>query len=107
MFPCRGVLKAVDMENFVKARDAVLGERHLRTPDKPVLIDDEYVGGVAWEQSPHAVSIGKAARCYTAGQSYQTQRKLAAPTLGAKMLDPEEPTEHHKLCLQAVQVSIE
>ena len=95
------------MENFVKAHDAALGKRHPRTPDKSVLGDDEYVGGVAWERSPHTISIGKAARCYTTGQSYQTQCKLAAPTLGAKMLDPEEPTEHHKLCLQAVQVSIE
>ena len=89
------------MEN---ARDSVLGKPEVRTPDKAVCNDDgEYVGGVAWERSKQAKNISNSERAYTLGNSYQVQRNLAGPTVGAKVKGGE-PSEHNELRLEAVQV---
>ncbi|TFK82317.1 hypothetical protein K466DRAFT_666587 [Polyporus arcularius HHB13444] len=84
-------------EDMDKARDEALGDPKNRDLSKARLDErGEWKGGVRFEHSRLAVNIEGAERCYPLGQTYQAQRKLAGPAVGAKVTKGEV-TRHHKL----------
>lgn len=88
------------------ARDAVLGEADERTPDKPKGVHGDFTGtgGTGWERHKQAVSIGNSDRAYALAQSFQIQKNLTGPAVGAKVKDGN-PSDHNELRLQTIQVS--
>ncbi|RDX41183.1 hypothetical protein OH76DRAFT_1489674 [Lentinus brumalis] len=76
------------------AREAALGPREDRTPDKPTLVDGVYQGGTLWERHRRAVHVSTSERCYTLVQSYQAPRNLVGPSAGVKIAMDEEPDDH-------------
>ncbi len=77
------------------ARRAALGLRGERTPEKAVPSEDGvYRGGLPWEGDRRAVNVGTSERCYSLVHSYQSQRNLVGPSVGAKVAMDEEPSEH-------------
>lgn len=91
---------------MVEARDAVLGDAEERTPDKPQGTSGDFTGsgGTGWERHKQAVCIGNSDRAYALAQSFQIQKNLMGPTVGAKVKDGN-PSEHNELRLQTIQVS--
>lgn len=88
------------------ARDDALGDAVKRDLNKARL-DEHGVwkGGARFEHSRLAVNIEGADRCYPLGTSYQTQRKLSGPTVGAKVTG--KVTTHHKIRQKVLKVSFD
>ncbi len=76
------------------ARNSALGPRKLRTPTKPVEQNGAYGEGLPWEADHRAVHVGTSERCYSLVHSYQSQRNLVGPSLGAKIAMDEPPSPH-------------
>ena len=77
-----------------KARDGALGDPGDRDSQKARLDEDgAWVGGIRFERIRLAVNVEGADRCYTLGQSYQVQRNLSGPSVGAKI--ESDVTNHH------------
>ncbi|RPD54153.1 hypothetical protein L227DRAFT_512088, partial [Lentinus tigrinus ALCF2SS1-6] len=77
-------------------RDKALGPPSERGVHKASLDEHGVWGeGIAFERSLLAANVTGAQRCYTLGQSYQVQRKLTGPSVGAKIDD--EILNHHSL----------
>ncbi len=101
---CREVL-APFKEDMDKARDLALGDPKNRDLRKARLNrQGVWTGGARFEHSRLAVNVEGAERCYPLGQSYQAQRKLSGPTVGAKISG--EVTNHHKLRQFVLKVCI-
>ncbi|TFK78861.1 hypothetical protein K466DRAFT_441144, partial [Polyporus arcularius HHB13444] len=83
------------------AREAALGPREDRTPDKPTLVDGVYQGGTLWERHRRAVHVSTSERCYTLVQSYQAPRNLAAMPLAIACLEAGCDKICHALKVQA------
>lgn len=80
----------------------IMGPEELIDADKARKVDGVWEGGLLWERSDYAVNIAASERCYTAAQSYQIQRNLTSPAVGAKVYG--DPTDHHKLRRELVEV---
>ena len=62
------------------ARDLCLGPRDQRSRCAPTkMAAGEYIGGAAVERNSRAIPVHVNTRCYTIGNSYETQTKIMAP----------------------------
>lgn len=76
-----------------KARDDVLGPRHLRTRQRAVCNKDgSYSGGIAFERSMRAKSVYENSRAYTIAHSLQRRRTVVSPASSSKMMG--KPDDH-------------
>lgn len=85
--PFRASLPDDMIEGLEDLRDRLLGPQEEMSPDKAALKDGRWDGGIAFERSPRALSLGNAPRCYSVSLVNQVQKTMSAPGAQAKMLD--------------------
>ncbi len=101
-----GMISRSHRKAMKDARRKVLGPRGLRTPQKAVLQEDGTYGpDLPWEQDRRAANVGMSERCYSMVHSYQSQRNLVGPSVGAKIAMGEEPSDHLLMCEIVIRVS--
>lgn len=83
-------------------QEDILGSEELMDAEKARKVDGVWCGGIHWERSDYAVNIATSERCYTVAQSYQIQRNLTSPAVGAKVYG--DRTTHHDLRKKVIQV---
>ncbi|TFK78641.1 hypothetical protein K466DRAFT_606793 [Polyporus arcularius HHB13444] len=86
-----------------KLQTDILGPDELIDEDKARKVDGVWKGGIHWERSDHAINIAASERCYTVAQSYQIQRNLTSPAVGAKVYG--DPTDHHTLRRKIIETA--
>ena len=86
---------------FAAVRDGLLGDEESITPERPVMVDGELVGGTALERS--GIQGIKDTRCYTNTLSHQHLRDLVGITASAQIFNGElSEMQKIRKCMAAV-----
>lgn len=104
--PNSRILTREDKSSVIDARDLCLGNKEDRTPDRAVKLDKEtWSGGVAFERNRRAKPVKPNTRCYSLGNSFETQTKIMAPCANNKITGARDE-EAVKMRQQLLKVCI-
>jgi len=80
------ILTREDKSSVIDARDLCLGNKEDRTPNRTVKLDKEtWSGGTAFERNRCAKPIKPNTRCYSVGNSFESQTRIMAPCASNKI----------------------